>query len=339
MKDENICLLFGAGVSFEQKLPSWKKLVEGLSDFYDMDLIIEDNNLIESIGVIENTRINNIEKLLKEIGASPEKDKQWARQQIASAVKLNFKKVLINEDINTIQSRMNLMEKLVTIAHNRACDRKLTTIITYNYDDYFEFTYRCLFPNDYENDVESYNMSYPRHLPSGNERKPVNIYHVHGRICIFDELFGHCLTGEDIYSYRDRHDEEYRRDLSEGIIFSGNDYNSLMEDKIVGWTNLVQYIFYSQLPITVVGFSMTDANFRLLLRRMKKSEEIIKSLTFYIGYASTAGIKKELDPEYIKAANTRLNVDYLMEGVCPNPECKVIEFNKLPDEIYNQLKS
>ena len=222
---------------------------------------------------------------------------------------------------------MKLVKSLVELVHNRAINGLMTTIITYNFDDYFEFAYKCLYPKDYEKHLKSYNMIEPRHLPTGIETNPVNIYHVHGRICIFDELYGYQIKGCSMQSYIEANYKTYYQDLKEGIIFSGNDYGTLMDDKVVGWTNMIQYICYSQLELIIIGFSMTDVNFRLLLRRMRKSNEKIKKITFYLGYSES------VEGDINKAEGNKQIIEYLLQGLCNELKCNLVQFSNISDEI------
>ena len=88
--DNNVCFLLGAGVTVEQGLPNWKSLVNGLTEYYKMNVSVSEDNLIESIGVIENKLLMEMESFLSEVNESNIKAKGWARQLIASAVGLYF---------------------------------------------------------------------------------------------------------------------------------------------------------------------------------------------------------------------------------------------------------
>ncbi len=333
---KNICILLGAGVTVEQNLPQWSDLVRSLADLYGIDFHIDSKNQIEAVGIMEDTILKGLHERLNEYEEIMEVEKRWARKQIAATVRLCFKRQLKNISINDVEKNMVLMKKLVEGIHERAKAGLLTTIITYNFDDYFEFAYRFLFPKDYENHVKVYYMT-DNHLPSGECEYPVSVYHVHGCIPIFDELLGCDIIGETRSNYKELQKQFYDDCLEQGIIFSGNDYEKLMDDKVVGWTNMIQYICYSQLPVSVIGFSMTDANFRLLLRRMKKSENKIDTLTLFFGYT-------ENDDEGEKAAKGEQPiVKFMLKDICNEPEFKFNPFGKktakaVEDHLATMLK-
>lgn len=325
---KNICILLGAGVTVEQNLPQWSDLVRSLADFYGINFHIDSKNQIEAVGIIEDKILNGLHERLNEYEEIMEVEKRWARKQIAATVRLCFKRKLKDISIDDVKTNMILMKKLVTGVHERAKANLLTTIITYNFDDYFEFAYRLLFPENYKNHVKVYYMK-DNHLPSGEREYPVSIYHVHGCIPIFDELFGCDSVGKPRSIYKESQKQFYDDCLDQGIIFSGNDYEKLMDDKVVGWTNMIQYICYSQLPVSVIGFSMTDANFRLLLRRMKKSENTIDNLTLFFGY--DANVDKGL-----KDANgEKPKVEFMLKDICNKP---VFHFNPFGEKTAKAVE-
>lgn len=344
MKKDNICILLGAGASAEQFLPDWQELVEGVTTYYNINLNIDKDNLIESIGIIEDNQLSDIQNKLLDANISCEASeyRSWARQKIALATKAVLKKNLLNISIKKIKERMNLMKKIVDSVYSRVEAGLITTIITYNFDDYFEFAYKCLLQKKgeltkYNEHVSVYTIGdEEQHLPSGTMEKPINIYHVHGCIPIFDELFGYKLYGLDKEQYKLLQKEHYNKCLECGIIFSGNDYNTLIDDSIVGWTNMIQYISYSQLPVIIVGFSLTDANFRTLIRRMKKSNDIMNQTIVFLGYPNGDDSKKQ------KAEASSKTVEYLLKDICSScdPQCEIKEFVKeLPKSVHQYINT
>lgn len=335
---DNICILLGAGASAEQKLPQWLDLVKGVTNYYGINLKVDKDNLIESVGIIEDNRLSDIhEKLLcAEIAYKANEPRSWARRQIASATRMCLKKQLIKYTLSEIKNNMNLMKQIVESIYERVKNNLMTTVITYNFDDYFEFAYKCLLDekgelNEYDNHLCSYTIGdIEQHLPSGVSEKLINVYHVHGYIPIFDELYGNELYKQDKTQFKKKHIEFYEHCLNCGIIFSGNDYNTLLDDSIVGWTNMIQYICYSQLPVSIIGFSLTDANFRLLIRRMKKSSAVMKNTTVFLGYPKDDDSKKQ------QAQTSSETVKYLLKGICQSslPECIIKEFDiELPQTV------
>lgn len=323
---EHICLLLGAGVTGEQKMPGWKELVSDMNDYYDLSIEVTDNNVTECIGIIENRIINYIEN---KCSVSNDRAKQWARCQIAASVRMSFKKRLAKRSFNNFEDSMKLIKVIVNKAFRRARKGLRTTIITYNFDDYFEFAYKTKHPKYYDEHVAIHGLGAPRYLPTGGSDKLINVYHVHGRISIFDEMYGYKKVNIDKFSYIEQNWEQYKQDMYDGIIFSGNDYVTLMDNKILGWTNVIQDICYTQLPLVIVGFSMSDANFRLLLRRMKRSEESMKQIVFLLGYSS--GNDKKAEAEIT-------SIEYLLRDICSNLDCRKFVYDDIPNALKHAFK-
>ena len=335
---DNICILLGAGASVEQKLPQWLELVKGVVDYYNIDLELDKENLIQSVGIIEDNRLADIHQKLSEANIFYSDEQSWARMNIAIATRMCLKKSLIKRPFDEILSNMKLMRSIAEAVYKRAEAGLMTTIITYNFDDYFEFAYKyVLSENDllskYDEHLSSFTIgSAEQHLPSGVQEKLVNVYHVHGCIPIFDELYGHNIYKTEKEEHKRKNMEFYQSCINAGIVFSGNDYNQLLDDSIVGWTNMIQYICYSQLPVTIIGFSLTDANFRMLLRRMQKSKEYIKSAMIFLGYSDESE-KKQADTSAKTAS-------YLFKGICDNPEYNVEKFGAdYINAVKNHLNS
>lgn len=338
---DNICLLLGAGVSVEQNLPNWINLVKGVVEYYNIDLNVDKDNLISSIGIIEDDRFSNIQNCLNKNNISYDINecKEWSRKKIALATRVCLKKSLITQNINDVKDKMLLMQKIVESVYERVKKNLLTTIITYNFDDYFEFSFKCLLEQKGELDrfkdlLESRTIgSVDQHLPSGcRETKLVNVYHVHGFIPIFDELFAYELYKKSMFEYKSENIDFYEKCLDKGIVFSESDYSTLRDDSIVGWTNMIQYICYSQLDVITVGFSMTDANFRTLISRMKKSKDRMKSAIIFLGFPDGNSEKKAV------AETSASTAEYLFKDVCNNIKCKVCAFyTELPNEVKRSI--
>ena len=335
--EKNICLLLGAGVSVEQKLPQWLDLVKGVIKYYNIKLGVDKDNLIESIGIIEDNRLNEIHKRLVDSENININERTWARRKIALATRMCLKKQLINSSFDEVKGRMKLMYEVAQSVYERTQKGLITTIITYNFDDYFEFAYKCILKEnnklgEYDKQLSSYTIGEEeQHLPSGVQEKLVNVYHVHGCIPVFDELYGFEFTGETMDEYKQKNVKLYQDYLNHGVIFSGNDYNLLLDDSIVGWTNMIQYICYSQLPLSILGFSLTDANFRMLLRRMRKSKNVSKDIMIFLGYGT-----EEQKSQTTTSAQT---ADYLFKGICDKPQYSVNKFGcEMSEAVKNHLK-
>ena len=338
---DNICLLLGAGVSAEQELPTWIDLVKGVVNYYSIDLNVDKDNLISSIGIIEDDRFADIQDSLSHagIGYDINQCQEWSRRKIALATRVCLKKKLINQNLSDIKSKMMLMKNIVESVYERVEKNLLTTIITYNFDDYFEFAFKCLLAEKgelgrFEELLEIRTIgSDEQHLPSGcREKKLINVYHVHGFIPIFDELFASELYKKSFLEYKSENIDFYEKCLDAGIVFSESDYSTLRDDSIVGWTNMIQYICYSQLDVITVGFSLTDANFRTLISRMRKSKDKIKSAILFLGFPDGDNKKKAA------AETSSHTAEYLFKDVCEDVKCKVCAFcSELPNEVRDSI--
>lgn len=342
---DNICILLGAGASVEQKLPQWDGLVESVIKYFNIDLNVSKDNLVESIAIIEDSRIKDLQKGAINIGCvfSSDDYRFFSRRQIAKATRACLKQNLRNRTLKDVKNDMKLMRIITENVYQRVKEKTITTIITYNFDDYFEFCFKCILEENNELEMYSkYLTSYTigdekKHLPSGAKEKTlVNVYHVHGFIPAFDEIFGGELAGINKEIYKNMNKENYDRFLDCGIIFSGNDYNSLMNDKLVDWTNMIQYICYSQLPVSIIGFSLTDANFRILIQRMQKSKQQMKDVMLFFGY-------NDGDESERKIANTnKETADYILSGLCNEGHLKykIETFGKCySEEVDKYLKT
>lgn len=344
-EENNLCLLLGAGASAEQHLPDWKKLVEGVIKYNHLKLNVTKENLTESITVLEDSIVGSFRNEADELGIRFSSDDYqfFARRQIAMATRSCLKRNLFGRTYNDIIDQMETMRVIAENTYNRLKKNQLTTIITYNFDDYFEFCFKYLLKEKGELEKYSeYLTSYTigdikHHLPSGEQEKTlINVYHVHGFIPVFDEMFGNILYEENKEQYKKHQKNEYTKFLDCGIIFSGNDYNSLINDTIVGWTNMIQYICYSQLSISIVGFSLTDANFRTLIQRMKKSNQKMKKVMLFLGYP-----KDDLDQKLI-AESAETTAQNVLSGVCDMGyyEHKICTFGKeYALELKNHLNT
>ena len=335
---DNICLLLGAGVSNEQNLPNWMDLVKDVISYYDIKLSVDKNNLIETIGVVEDDILKTLQEQLLDIPNTDANEHGWARQKMALATRMCLKKRLSNFAFTDVNNNMKLMRSIAEAVYERAKRELITTIVTYNFDDYFEFAYKCILVenkqlSEYEKHLKSYTIGMQeQHLPAGSREKLVNVYHVHGYIPVFDELYGFNFCDKTAEEYKCERVCSYQEHIGHGVIFSGNDYNSLLDDSIVGWTNMIQYVCYSQLPLSVVGFSLTDANFRTLLRRMRKSNFTTKDIMVFLGYGN--------DEEKELADATSHTSDYLFKEICHNkPDYTIKEFgDALSNSVYEHLK-
>lgn len=120
-------------------------------------------------------------------------------------------------------------------------DSIIHDVITYNYDNLLEeyLRKRC------KCDPKAIHSVIKRDpLPRFGDQKSWNIYHVHGRIPVFEH------KGES---------------MSEQVILTESDYYK--EERInYSWTNTIQSYVFGRANMIFIGFSGTDYNFRRLLK-------------------------------------------------------------------------
>lgn len=200
--------------------------------------VFENINVLESAEYIRNyiaqtLRQDSISGEAKEI---VEKDINWhihyfIQQICRSSLKYQMDGTEITETTLGAAARL-LKSDSDSIIHD---------VITYNYDNLLEEYLRTNCGCNAES-IHSVIKTDP--LPQFGDRSAWNIYHVHGRIPVF---------------------ENERESISDEVILTESDY--YREERInYSWTNTLQSYVLSRANLIFIGFSGADYNFRRILK-------------------------------------------------------------------------
>ena len=321
---EGFCFLLGAGASTEAGLPEWDDLVRELCEKYSLNIDIDKNKVIEIVGAIE-TRIieiiskksdyDKIEKYIRHLGHYDEIRKVLYRPEVKRNIALHVKDLLV-DSVNPKEEK-ELMTTISKICVERTRKSLRTAVITYNYDDYLEYNVK----------------NYIEGLSVGKQRKGVLLNAI--RIHDFSDKQLPCIRqhrcfGTDIYHVHGHLDIFMSTDVDnntipapgcdEGIILSSDDYLELSEHGVLSWTNQVQHSLFSSMPIIVIGFSMDDANFRLIIRRLQQAKMMQQHIIMFLGHDGSEKSKKSVETgkvligELLKSPNDNYSCDEWILG-------------------------
>lgn len=136
-------------------------------------------------------------------------------------------------------------------------DSIIHDVITYNYDNLLEEYLRKNCGCDAES-IHSVIKTDP--LPQFGDQDAWNIYHVHGRIPVF---------------------ENERESISDEVILTESDYYK--EERInYSWTNTLQSYVMSRANLIFIGFSGADYNFRRILKYINQDRtNVCKRYIFF----------------------------------------------------------
>jgi len=152
---------------------------------------------------------------------------------------------------------------LAKICLERAMKGVRTIVITYNYDDLFEFVLKKLIERDFigSKDIETPSYMYrKRGADTGSSLKrlvqnpasTIDIFYVHGKIPLFT------CECEDYDCLCEGYD---------GIVLTDSSYADL-EQRRHSYANLVQSTVMAALPTITCGFSCIDKNFQRLRKEL-----------------------------------------------------------------------
>lgn len=307
INDQNTpkALLFGAGVSMDKpfELPAWNKLLQravvgemfkeyeisseikydkflkvlvshddesdnyfNSFDLYELGQFIEDerrrlNNSNDSgmqrdVGELEKLTDSEMFEIVKKSLCLyyGENEAIWARARNG-----RYKIKSDNKDVSFIDRLRNL-----------AVEKDIKRIITYNYDNAFEYT----FSDEYLNRFKPMNLAFNKPLKSVfiekqfvglDEREVLPIYHVHGYIPIFDTD----PKIDEIISNEKDDDSLKKQEYLETkkLILSEESYDAI-EHSSYKWRNVVQIDTFLRYNCIFFGFSATDKNFKRIVKLM-----------------------------------------------------------------------
>lgn len=285
---EGFCFLLGAGASTEAGLPEWDDLVKKLCEKYKLNIDVDKNKVIEIVGAIETRIIEimskksdyaGIEKYIRHLGHYDEIRRVLYRPEVKRNIALHVQDLLI--DSVKPKEQKELMNTISKICVERTCKSLRTSVITYNYDDYLEYNVKNYIEELSLGEPQKYNILnairvhdfLDKKLPCVRQHQcfGTDIYHVHGHLDVF------MPSNEDINTIP-------VPGCDEGIILSSDDYLELSEHGVLSWTNQVQHSLLSSMPIIVIGFSMDDANFRLITRRLQQAKMMQQQIIMFLGH-------------------------------------------------------
>lgn len=255
-----IAILLGAGSSIKAykncDMPNWENLLQLLQksvNGFDAGHI-PPSQYLQTAGLIENEvrkkNRNFWRKYLSKQGqVFPEHVFEALLQpgvayQVSEFVRRILKKRVSDVKISNLYPDSTLSH-IVEACFRRFSNGKSTIIITYNFDDLFEYTIRELHP---EIEVHSHTykvidddmLSAGQTLVSGKTKPTIDIFYVHGKIPLLTES-----------------------SALNGIILSQQSYDVLFRNYMT-FTNMIQNLILSSVPTISVGFSCDDENFRRL---------------------------------------------------------------------------
>lgn len=200
--------------------------------------------LFENINVLESAEYirNYIEQELHPDGESGENEEDIEKNInwhinyfIQKACIDSLKYSMDGEEIT--KTTLGAVARLLKSDH----DSIIHDVITYNYDNLLEEYLRKKCQCDSKS---VYSVIKTDPLPRFGNKESWNIYHVHGRIPVFEH------EGENI---------------SEQVILTESDYYK--EERInYSWTNTIQSYMFGRANMIFIGFSGTDYNFRRLIK-------------------------------------------------------------------------
>ena len=206
--------------------------------------------VFENINVLESAEYirNYIEQMLQ-----PEKDFEENEGTAERNINWHIKYFIRQSCLHSLKYSMDSeeMKKSALGAAARLLksnkDSIIHDVITYNYDNLLEEYLRINGGCDADQ-IHSVIKTDP--LPGFGDRGAWNIYHVHGRIPIFE-----CEN----------------EPMSEEVVLTESDYYK--EERInYSWTNTIQSYILGRANVIFIGFSGTDYNFRRLLKYIRQDK-------------------------------------------------------------------
>lgn len=208
-----VALFLGAGVSIDAGLPNWSQLLQGVFESKNMKpyAYLSERNTDAILDTYGNSNI-----IAGRYAFNGFKDEDIFRSRIKEV--LYQAKKPSSELVNAICAAI--------IADN---EKKISNIVTYNFDDLIETRLDEL---NYKN----YNSVYGKNRETS---KYLQIYHVHGMI-------------------------PQRKGIESTPILSEKDYHNLYRNSH-NWANVVQLYSMNTMTCFFIGLSLTDPNLRRLL--------------------------------------------------------------------------
>jgi NAD-dependent SIR2 family protein deacetylase len=226
--NNELVLVLGAGISASCKIPTWDRLMDNLlSDTF------EENRSSSSVypTIFKHIYRPNYLMTARYISNLYEKDKFVDRVK-----ELLYSKEIVNSEL------------ISEIANLCIHERKIDSVITYNYDDLLEENIRI------KKDEQIFESIHKDACTLDKNKLP--IFHVHGFLPRNDKM----ETATSIVLTEDSYHEQYQN--------------------IYSWQNIIQIDKFSNKSCLFIGISLTDPNMRRLLDIAKR--QVRKDVTHYI---------------------------------------------------------
>ncbi|MCH5350536.1 MAG: SIR2 family protein [Clostridiales bacterium] len=208
-------------------------------DYGSSSIEIERKTDYEMYGFVERA----LKRKLKSVEAN---DSPWV---VADTGRLMLKK-----NLDQLQEEKKIVEApLIDYLSSLTQSQKIKRIITYNYDNAFE--YLCQ-----ENNISVKSVFVDDQLPDAeiNGQEEHVVYHIHGFVPIFNEC--NAVSFDDID--RRKKSNEVRK-----LILSEGSYDD-MAHASYKWRNTVQIDTFLRYNCLFFGFSATDINFKRIVKLM-----------------------------------------------------------------------
>lgn len=291
-------MVFGAGTSCGEPigLPSWKGLLKNaimghfLADnIFDASLI--DKEEIKEKEIQDKTKFDickskyggcfekydlyelaqYVENMLDEFGTDNRKYSKEERRESAAAElytivekslyyiarkKVEANKTVEQAMIDDPQFKNHLLYAIGEYVDKAAVNR----VLTYNYDNSFEFVYDNIDGNRYKKNLIP--IFTDNQLSYADECANTVVYHVHGYVPYF----------EDGYTKEPRIQKALNSKEARNLILSERSYDD-MSYSSYKWRNVVQIDTFLRYNCLFFGFSAEDKNFKRIVKLMGRSSE------------------------------------------------------------------
>jgi hypothetical protein len=245
-QNQNLSLYLGAGVSTDNNLPSWEKLVlalyfskiseqqmQGWRPFSNYLFAIAEWHLANSTEPLEITA----RKLLKYYDTEDEQEDVFMEdlyQILYGSMLDRYGQPSQDIDENFLRYNNKTLDAVATLCESK--NKGIRSVITYNYDNLLEIAL-CNFPHQ------------SVYSSTSLENGKLPIHHVHGYVPFDKSIPG--SSGNDIVFTEDQYHQVAR-----------NPYN---------WSNLVQLQSMTNSVGLMIGLSLSDRNMRRLLDAVRNA--------------------------------------------------------------------
>lgn len=290
MSDKSVpkAFLFGAGISMGKpfNLPSWPVLLQRavVGNFYKEYEISEkveykkflniltsnegdSNNYFNSFDLYELGQF--IEDNRKQINLADDSGRRRSRLEmekltdsemfeiVKTALGLKLKEDKLWKDDGTqtydFVGKWDFKE-LISVLSNCVRKYKIDRLLTYNYDNAFEYTYE---KTSKGKENKKLNTVFLDDQLAASGKKDIPIYHVHGYIPLFKDGYSKSAQYAKFLKYID----------SKKLVLSEESYDDV-EHSSYKWRNVIQIDTFLKYNCIFFGFSATDKNFKRIVKLM-----------------------------------------------------------------------